>query len=415
MRAVYVFLSWLLPPFACLRLLWRARREPRYLEHLGERFGHYEVAPTAPIIWLHAVSLGETRGAEPLVKALIAQYPGHSILLTHMTPTGREAGQALYGATVAQAYLPYDYPAAVARFLEHFAPRVGIVMETEIWPNLIHACHRRKLPLLLANARLSERSARGYGRFPGFSRAVLNELAVIVAQTESDAVRFRKLGAIAVEVAGNIKFDIEPPASQLALGAAFRTGYGARPVLLAASTREGEEELLLDVLSAMPQADLLLVMVPRHPQRFDEVAKLVHSRGLAMQRRSEKRGVAADTRVLLGDSLGELFAYYRAADLAFVGGSLVPWGGHNLIEACAVGTPVIIGPYTMNFAEATESAVACGAALRVGDAAELARSAAALLDDAARRQVMHEHALEFARQHRGATQRTLEIISRAMS
>jgi 3-deoxy-D-manno-octulosonic-acid transferase len=414
MRALYNILSVLLLPYARLRLLWRARREPGYGEHVAERFGHYGAAPTRPVIWLHAVSLGETRGAEPLVNALLAQYPEHCLLLTHMTPTGREAGQSLYGSRVMQAYLPYDYADAVARFLNHFAPRVGMVMETEIWPNLIRACEQRRIPLLLVNARLSARSAQGYARFAGFAKEVLNELSAIVAQSDADAERFRGLGASRVTVAGNLKFDSEPPADKLALGDAFRAGYGARPVLLAASTREGEEELVLDALEKITFPELLLVMVPRHPQRFDEVARLITNRGLSMQRRSEKRGVEANTRVLLGDSLGELFAYYHAADIAFVGGSLVQWGGHNLIEACAVGTPVLVGPYTMNFSEATESAIASGAALRVDNADELARAVSALFADQGRRLEMREHALAFASQHRGATARTLAIISPAM-
>jgi 3-deoxy-D-manno-octulosonic-acid transferase len=413
-RTLYTALVSLLLPFAWLRLMWRSRREPGYARHVAERFGHYGARPTQPVIWLHAVSLGETRGAEPLVNALLAQYPGHCLLLTHMTPTGRGAGQDLFGDQVRQAYLPYDYPAAVARFLDHFTPRVGIVMETEIWPTLVRACRNRNLPLLLVNARMSERSARGYSRFPEFVSEVLNELTAIVAQTEGDAQRFRALGAREVTVVGNLKFDILPGAAQLALGDSFRAGYGTRTVLLAASTREGEEELILDALAKIVTPDLLLVIVPRHPQRFDEVAKLVSARGLSSQRRSENRAVAADTRILIGDSLGELFAYYRAADIAFVGGSLVQWGGHNLIEACAVGTPVLVGPFTMNFAEATESAIAEGAALRVATADEFAQAVQTLLADKQRRQDMHQAALTFASRHRGATAHMLTLISRVM-
>ena len=413
-RLAYTLLSYLLLPYALLHLAWRSRREPAYLDHLGERFGRYRTRPERPVIWMHAVSLGETRGAEPLVKALLAAYPHHALLLTHMTPTGREAGRALYGDRVLQAYLPYDYPAAVARFLAHFSPRVGVVMETEIWPNLVRACRRREVPLFLVNARMSARSAKGYARFPGFTSETLNELAAIAAQTEADAARLRALGARAVAVTGNLKFDIEPPLEQLALGEAFRAAYGNRPVLVAASTREGEEELVLDAAAAMAVPGLLAVIVPRHPQRFDEVARLIAARGFGLQRRSEKRAVDAATQVVLGDSLGELFAYYRAADLAFVGGSLVPWGGHNLIEACAVGTPVLIGPYTMNFPEATESAIAEGAALRVADVESLARAASGLLNDRASRERMSAAGRAFASRHRGSTARLLALISPAV-
>jgi 3-deoxy-D-manno-octulosonic-acid transferase len=415
MRALYTLLSFLLLPYAWLRLHWRGRREPRYLEHIAERFGHYTAKPAKPVIWLHAVSLGETRGAEPLVNALLLQYPGHCLLLTHMTPTGREAGQSLYGGRVQQAYLPYDYPAAVARFLRHFEPRIGLLMETEIWPCLIHSSRKRGIPMFLVNARMSEHSAAGYARLAGFAGEVLNELTAIIAQTDADAKRLEALGAKQVQVAGNLKFDTEPPAAQLALGDQFRAGYGERPVLLAASTREGEEELVLDAIEAAAVRGLLTVIVPRHPQRFDEVAKRITARGFALQRRSESGAIASATQVLLGDSLGEMFAYYRAADIAFVGGSLVKWGGHNLIEASAVGTPVIVGPYTMNFAKATESALEEGAALRVTDAVALGSTVHALFADAPRRERMREAALAFASRHRGAAARTLAIISPALS
>ena len=414
MRALYILLSVLLLPVALLRLAWRARREPGYLAHLGERFGLYELKPGAPVVWVHAVSLGETRGAEPLVEALLARYPQHGVLLTHMTPAGRDAGQTLYGTRVIQAYLPYDNPLSVRRFLAHFAPHIGIVMETEIWPNLIQACRQGAVPLLLVNARMSQRSARGYARFPEFTRATLNSITAIVAQSESDAARFAELGARNVSVAGNIKFDIDPPAAQLALGEAMRAHYGARPVLVAASTREGEEDLVLDAAAASEVKGLLVVIVPRHAQRFDDVARRIAARGLALQRRSENRTVDAATPVVLGDSLGELFAYYRSADLAFVGGSLVEWGGHNLIEACAVGTPVLVGPHTMNFAEVTQSAIAEGAAMRVADTGELAAAIRSLSGDAPRREAMRAAALSFAGRHRGATGRILALISRAM-
>ncbi|CAG0934488.1 MAG: 3-deoxy-D-manno-octulosonic acid transferase [Rhodocyclaceae bacterium] len=399
-------------PYVWLHLFLRSRKQPEYLAHLGERFGRYETTAQGPLIWLHAVSVGETRAAAPIVAALKARYPGHRILLTHMTPTGRQTSEDLLGDSVLRAYLPYDYPFAVRRFLRHFKPAVGVIMETEIWPNLVAACKGRDIPLLLANARLSEKSARNYARFPALTRAALRDLAAIAAQTQQDAARLTALGAPAVEVLGNVKFDILPPPEQLALGEALRQRMGPRPVLLAASTREGEEALLFAALAQRPLGDALLVVVPRHPQRFDEVAALAAKAGLAVQRRSEDAPVAARTQVLLGDSMGELFAYYAACDLAFVGGSLLDYGSQNLIEPCAVGRPVLIGRSTHNFSLAAELALECGATRQIGSAEELLEAAAELLADEDARRRMGEAGKAFAARHRGATARTLEMITR---
>jgi 3-deoxy-D-manno-octulosonic-acid transferase len=299
----------------------------------------------------------------------------------------------------------------VRRFLAHFKPAVGVIMETELWPNLVAACREQGVPLLLANARLSEKSARRYARFPNLTRGALQGLAAIAAQTEQDAARLTSLGAPKVDVLGNVKFDTLPPPEQLALGEALRRKIGPRPVLLAASTREGEEALLFEALAKHPPGDALLVVVPRHPQRFDEVAALAAKAGLSVQRRSDDAPVA---QVLIGDSMGELFAYYAACDLAFIGGSLLDYGSQNLIEACAVGRPVLIGRSTYNFSHAAEQALECGAARQVGTAAVLLEAADALLrdEDACRR--MGEAGREFAARHRGATNKTLEFISRAM-
>jgi 3-deoxy-D-manno-octulosonic-acid transferase len=420
-RLLYNLALLLLLPYIGLHLLLRGRRQPEYLRHVGERFGRYPAPQPSPqrgeggkLIWLHAVSVGETRAAQPLVEALLERCPERRILLTHMTPTGRQTSEELFGDRVMRAYLPYDYPFAVRRFLDHFRPQAGIIMETEIWPNLVSACHRRRMPLLLVNARLSERSARRYARFGALTRAALRQLTGIAAQGEEDAARLRALGAPQVEVYGNIKFDILPPGSQLALGEKLRELMGARRVLLAASTREGEEGLILDALAKHPLRDALLVIVPRHPQRFEEVAALIGKRGFRLQRRSEGRPVAAEAQVLLGDSMGEMFAYYGACDLAFIGGSLLDYGSQNLIEACAVGAPVLIGRSTFNFAMAAEQAIACGAARQVADAEELLKVAGELLRNAAARARMGEAGKDFAARHRGATAKTLELISRAM-
>ncbi|MHB8668180.1 MAG: 3-deoxy-D-manno-octulosonic acid transferase, partial [Burkholderiales bacterium] len=300
-RVGYRLLLWLLFPWALAHLWWRGRRQPGYRRHLAERFGWYRVRPARPVIWLHAVSVGETRAAEPLVRALAARHPGYELLLTQMTPTGRETAQQLFGDMATIVYLPYDYPGAVTRFLAQFKPRLGIIMETEIWFNLVAGCARLGVPLLLANARMSEKSARGYALAAPLTRIALGRMAAVSAQTRDDALRLEQLGARGVEVTGNLKFDVVPAPPLLALGTQLRQRIGPRPVLLAASTREGEEELVLDALALMPTENLLLLLVPRHPQRFGEVARLLEKRALSYARRSDNRTVSASCRVLLGD------------------------------------------------------------------------------------------------------------------
>jgi 3-deoxy-D-manno-octulosonic-acid transferase len=437
-RAAYALLLWLALPYALWHLWWRGRRQPGYRRQVGERFGRYAEKVDAPVIWLHAVSVGETRAAQPLVEALLERHPGHRLLVTHGTPTGRETGEALFGARVSRAYLPYDYPYAVRRFLEHWRPVAGVLIETELWFNLVRAARAAGVPLCLANARLSERSARRYRRCAPLAREALGALAGVYAQSEADAARLTALGAPAVEVLGNVKFDLEPPAPLVRLGARWRErlSAGGRLLWVAASTREGEEPLLLDAWQAVREAAQrrgeeppLLAIVPRHPQRFDEVAALIEARGLALARRSAALdrpnvpdvpavpdapdappGPAPAVDVLLGDSMGELYAWYAAADFAFVGGTLLAHGGQNLIEACAVGCPVLIGAHTDNFADATELALAAGAAERVADAAGLAAAVSALAGDAPRRARMGAAGRTFAAAHRGATARIVERL-----
>ena len=406
-RFVYA-LAWIVAtPLVLARLAWRARRQRGYLARLGERFGRYPPAAPAPRIWIHAVSVGETRAAAPLVEALRERHPGHRILLTHMTPTGRSTGEALFGDGVERAWLPYDLGFAVRRFLAHFRPDVGIVLETEIWPRLLEEAARARIPVVLANARLSEGSARRYARVPWLTRWAFRNLAGIAAQTESDAARFVAIGAPDPAILGNVKFDLEVPEAARSLGREFRRLFGdARRVWVAGSTREGEEALLLDALAALaPPPDVLLVIVPRHPQRFDDVAALAAARGFAVARRSSGEAVARDVRVLVGDSMGEMLAYYAAADVVVIGGSLLPFGGQNLIEGCALGRPVIVGPHTYNFEEAAKGAIKAGAAMRVRDAREALENALAITADEARRREMGTKALEFVRAHRGAVDR----------
>lgn len=413
-RLLYTLLWLLALPLILLRLLRRARLQPGYREHLGERFGRYPRRIDGPLIWVHAVSVGETRAAEPLVHALLARWPDHSVLITHMTPTGRETSTALFAhePRVRVAYLPYDLASLSGRFLDHFRPRFGVVMETELWPNLLYACRKRGIPVTLANARLSERSARRYARWPSLARPTFAALEAAGAQTEDDARRLIALGAQKVEVTGNIKFDVAPPDRLVALASEFRERFGDRQVVLAASTRDGEEALLLDAFAAQAPAGVLLALVPRHPQRFDEVAALVAARKLPLARRSAPTPVTPDTRVWLGDSMGEMFAYYAAADVALIGGSWLPFGGQNLIEACAVGTPVLLGPHTFNFAQVADQAIACGAARRAHVASEGVAAALALLHNKSERDALAEAGRRFAQAHRGATARTMTIIER---
>ncbi len=408
-RAFYTLLWYLALPLLPLRLWWRGRREPGYRARIGERFGRYASdapAPRGDVIWVHAVSLGETRAAAPLLERIARALPSATILLTHMTATGREAGHALYGDSVQQVWLPYDVPFAVERFLARFRPRAGLLMETEVWPNLVAACHARGVPLYLVNARLSERSAAGYGRFAALTRPMFAALAGVAAQTEGDAARLTHAGVQEVTVTGNLKFDVAVSAESAALGRELRVRAGERPVFLAASTRDGEEAMLLDALARQTlPAGALTVIVPRHPQRFPAVAELLRMRGLPFVRRSDNRAVPADVAFVLGDSLGELPGYYASADVAFIGGSLLPLGGQNLIEAIAMGTPTLVGPHTFNFAEATDKAVAAGAALRVADADALVNETRALLADTERRDRMRNAALAFHAAHRGAADR----------
>ena len=421
MRLFYSVMWWLALPLVLARLWLRGRKEPGYRRHWGERLGFYSGAPSAAqTLWVHAVSVGETRAAEPLIDALLAAYPSSRIVLTHMTPTGRATGKALVAnhcGRLLQSYLPYDTGFMVRRFIGHFKPSVCILMETEVWPNLIAGCNARDVPVVLANARLSERSLRKATRLGALMLDAARGIALVAAQTAADAQRVRSLGVQRVEITGSIKFDVVVPDAALAVGAALRGAIGARPVLLCASTREGEEELILEAFqqarAALP-ADVLLLIVPRHPQRFDEVEKMIAARGLNVQRRSrlalDGAPLPADVAVLLGDSMGEMFAYYAACDVAFVGGSLLPLGGQNLIEPAALGKPVLIGQHTFNFALVTEDALAAGGALRIADAAGLMSQAACLLGDTAARDAMGRNALAFANQHRGATRRTLALL-----
>jgi 3-deoxy-D-manno-octulosonic-acid transferase len=415
MRALYSALWWLAMPAVLARLWWRGLREPGYRRHWAERLGYYGARGAGwHTIWVHAVSVGETRAAEPLIDALLEAYPHSRVVLTHMTPTGRTTGKALFakhGERLVQCYVPYDTVALVRRFVKQFTPRICILMETEVWPNLIAVCSAR-FPVVLVNARLSERSLRRGRRIGSLITDAAHALALVAVQTEADSERVLELGAPRVAVTGSIKFDVVVPQAALETGAMLRVQFGDRPVLLCASTREGEEALILDALArqnALP-ANALLVIVPRHPQRFDEVAAMLEARALRFERRSRLELAGPEVQVVLGDSMGEMFAYYAACDCAFVGGSLLALGGQNLIEPAALAKPVLIGPHTFNFAQISEQAIEAGAALRVADADQMLAQAGRLLLDSAARLAMGRQASAFADAHRGATARTVALL-----
>ena len=416
-RVVYSLLLRLLRPAVLLRLRLRGRVEPLYRHAVAERFGVYDGVASSGWIWLHAVSLGETRAAAALIDAMRVERPSMKLLLTHGTATGREAGAALLREGDRQVWLPYDMPSAVQRFFRQFRPAIGVLMETEVWPNLMRTATRQQVPMVLANARLSERSLRRGLRLNALMRPAAEALTLALAQTEDDAQRLRAAGVPRVEVAGNLKFDMTPEPALLAQGRAWRAGL-ERDVVLAASTREGEESMLLTGWAARPAPRPLLLIVPRHPQRFDEVAALVRGAGLSCARRSAwgdaPPGDAAHADVWLGDSMREMALYYACARVALLGGRFAPLGGQNLIEAAACGCPVVMGPHTYNFAEAAELALAAGAAQRVPDMSAGIAAACGLLATPGRRDEAALLAQRFAAQHQGAARRMAARIVASM-
>jgi 3-deoxy-D-manno-octulosonic-acid transferase len=406
-RWAYSTLLRLLTPLYFLRLWRRGAREPAYRQFWGERLGLGNGRAEPGRVWIHAVSLGETRAAAALIDALRRQRPGLQLLLTHSTATGREAGGRLLRDGDAQAWLPYDTPGAVRRFLHRHRPLVGVLMETEIWPNLLHLAARSRLPMVLANARLSAKSQAKGLRLGALLRPAVESLALVLAQTDDDARRLREAGADRLMVLGNLKFDMSPNAQLLARGLQWRQTL-ARPVVLAASTREGEEQMLLRAWLHVPAPQPLLVLVPRHPQRFDEVAALVAASGLQAVRRStwaeQPQPDAGAADVWIGDTIGEMPTYFGSADVALLGGSFGRFGGQNLIEAAACGCPLVMGPHTFNFAEAARLALAAGAAQRATDIDDAVVRAVALAVDP-RRNTWVDNALAFTAAHRGAADR----------
>ena len=435
---VYEALWHVLIPFVLLRLLWRSRKNSDYLKHVRERFGFYGTKPSLrKAVWIHAVSVGETRATQALVESLLKE--GQSILLTHMTPTGRKTGAELYRKAIAsgqlqQAYLPYDICWAIEAFLKHYRPQLGLFMETEAWPGFVFRTKQLGVPLFLINARLSGRSFKRVQLFGSAGRSLFQSFVGILAQSEPDAKRYQALGVNDVIVTGNMKFDVPEKAANQSLGKQWKRALREqeRLVVCAASTRAGEELIMIDAWKKLlsefsSEIKPLLIVVPRHPERFTEVANLLYQSTLSFERRSnfsDPRSSAefasvphwTNVDVLLGDSMGEMGAYYNATDLVVMGGSLLPTGGQNLIEACANGCPVILGEHTYNFQQASEDAIACGAAVRIPATLphELAQSLSEtiknLLTNTAQREIMSAKALEYASVHQGATQRILDRL-----
>lgn len=419
MRYLYTLLMYLATPLIVLRLLTRGMRYGNYHQRWPERFGVFKAPDLRGSIWVHAVSVGEVNAAEPLIKALREDYPNAPLVVTTVTPTGSARVQQLFGASVFHVYLPYDLPFSVHRFLKQVRPRLALIVETEIWPNLYFGCYRRGIPLMIVNARLSGRSLRGYAPMRALLRSALRCVRQIAAQSRTDAARYRLLGAdpALVTVSGNLKFDMPVPDGAPEAGEAFRQQWGRlRPVWIAASTHEGEElavlEAHLEILQRLP--DALLLIAPRHPERFRLVENSVRSLGFSMAMRSADGVPGASHQVFLIDSMGELMPFFAASDVAFVGGSLVPIGGHNVLEPAALSRPVLVGPHTFNFEEITLALIRGGGAKRVLQNNALGAAVLDLLHDSVRCEQMGYQARVVFDSERGAVRRVMQLIDRML-
>jgi 3-deoxy-D-manno-octulosonic-acid transferase len=419
LRFLYNLTMRLLTPVILYRLALRGLRNREYFGRWRERFGYFPDPGLASSIWVHAVSVGEVNAALPVIEALMLKFPGQAFVVTTVTPTGSAQVQKLFGKRVFHVYLPYDLPGSVGRFFDRVRPRLALVMETEIWPNLFFTCRRRGIPMVMANARLSARSLKGYGPVRPLIRAAIRSANFIAASSQQDAERLLKLGArpLSVRVVGNVKYDLRVPNGLAEIGKVMREYWGsARPVWVAASTHEGEESAVLRaharVLRRFP--DALLVIAPRHPERFRPLAQLCRGLGFRTLTRTEDGVARADTQCFVADTLGELLSFYAASDVAFVAGSFEPVGGHNVLEPAAVAVPILVGPNTFNFAEITESLIHQGAAIRVANAIELGDAVARLFADPTARQRMGAAALTAMEAERGAVARIVAIIDQVL-
>jgi 3-deoxy-D-manno-octulosonic-acid transferase len=415
MRFYYTVLLVLLAPFFTLRLFWKSRLNPGYRQRWLQRFAVFQTKPLQQSIWIHAASVGEVQATQQLVKKLHQQYPNQKIVFSTTTPTGADRVKLMFGDDVTHFYFPYDIPVVIKRWLAHVRPVMLIMMETEIWPNLLIACHESNIPAVLANARLSVKSLAGYQRFGSFARQIFQSIQMVAAQSQDDAKRFHQLGVKSerLQITGSVKFDIHQPAIIREQAEAMRRLIGAgRPVWIAASTREGEEEAVLAahqrVCEAMP--DALMILVPRHPERFDKIAQLCEQRGFSLMRRSWNKVCTEEHSIFLGDSMGELSLMYQIADVAFVGGSLVDTGGQNVLEPASFGLPVLFGPSMYNFSTISEMLLCEQAAIRIDDAVALADQVIAWLSDASERSRYGENARRLVEENRGATDKLMALI-----
>lgn len=419
-RFIYTLTLYLLTPFVVYRLAARGFKYHGYFARWRERFGFFADPGLKDSIWIHAVSLGEVNAAVPLIEALMRRYGDTPFVITTVTPTGSDRVLQLFGDRVFHVYLPYDLTTAVRRFLDRVRPRLAVIMETEIWPNLFMACAERGVSIVVANARLSEKSLRGYWPIQPLVRRAIRCASFVAAQSASDEERLRTLGAAEprLAVVGNLKFDMTVPEDVRERGAAFRiVAGGGRPVWIAASTHEGEELVVLKAHAAVLRRfpDALLLVAPRHPERFKPFATACRAFGFRTLTRSEEGGADPNCQCFVVDSMGELLAFYAAADVAFVGGSLVPVGGHNLLEPAALARPVIVGPQTFNFAEVTEDLIAAGAVMRILDPEELGPAVVRLLSRDVERRSMGEAARTVMERERGAVARTMEIVENVLA
>lgn len=418
-RFIYTATMYALTPVILYRLAVRGLRYPEYFQRWRERFGRFEDPKIRDSIWIHAVSMGEVNAAMPLIDALMERYPDTPFVITTVTPTGSERVRRVYRDRVFNVYLPYDLPASIRRFLDRVRPRLAVVLETEIWPNLFFACQARQIPLIVANARLSEKSFRGYGPVRPLAQSALASARYVAAQSAVDAGRLRDLGADPERLGnfGNLKYDMSVPPELAAQARGLRAGWGARrPVWIAASTHEGEEEIVLHAHAAVLRRfpDALLILVPRHPERFKPVIQESREAGFATRTRSENGTASSDTQCFVVDTLGELLRFYATADVAFVGGSLVPIGGHNILEPAALSVPVVVGPKTFNFVEITASLIDAGGALRVGDEDELGQTIVRLLADHDLREQLGTAARAAFEREQGGVLRTVEIVEKVL-
>lgn len=415
MRYAYTALMYLMIPALLMRLLWRARKAPDYKERWNERFGCFAAPEQITPIWLHAVSLGEVNAAIPLIKQLLNDYPDKRVLVTTTTPTGSRRVQSVFADSVEHVYLPYDFPDALDRFIKRVQAEVAIIMETELWPNMIDMCKKNNIPVLIMNARLSERSAKGYSRIRKLVQEMLEKVDTVAAQTETDAQRFIELGLSEdkVKVLGNVKFDITIPDGISEQASELRSKWGAqRPVFIAASTHDGEDEIILEAFAELKKAmsDAVLVLVPRHPERFDKVAALCREKDFHTVLRSEDSFCSDQMDIFIGNTMGELLLFYATADVAFVGGSLIPVGGHNLLEPAALSIATVTGPNMFNFTRVYQLMQDAEAVITVDNAQTLAAAVKDLFDNPQQREALAKNGLKVVEENRGAVERQMQLI-----